>query len=138
MKKVWKEQGVSFHPRPFPSLSHISRQCSCSPSSYLKGHTRSHEYREYSHLISGTCSISQNYLDVSVRIRRATTSQSMWMHHSVTRSHVFATTRPWQWSANKGACWGQITGSRSSHSSGFKTNKKEEGAQPEATKGNGK
>ena len=35
-KKVSKEQGVSFHLRPFPSLFHSSRQCSCSPFSYWK------------------------------------------------------------------------------------------------------
>ena len=36
MKKVSNEHGVSFQPIPLPSRSHISRQCSCSPSSYLK------------------------------------------------------------------------------------------------------
>ena len=36
MKKVEKLHGVSFHLSPFPSRSHISRQCSCSPSSYLE------------------------------------------------------------------------------------------------------
>ena len=36
MKKVSKEHGVSFQPIPLPSRSHISRQCSCSPSSYLQ------------------------------------------------------------------------------------------------------
>ena len=35
-KKVSKEQGVSFHLSPFPSLFHSSRQCSCSPFSYWK------------------------------------------------------------------------------------------------------
>ena len=35
-KKVSKEQGVSFHLSPFPSLFHNSRQCSCSPFSYWK------------------------------------------------------------------------------------------------------
>jgi len=33
MKNVENEQGVSFHFNPFPSRSHISKQCSCSPSS---------------------------------------------------------------------------------------------------------
>ena len=36
MKKVSKEQGVSFQASPAPSRSHISRQCSFSPSFYKK------------------------------------------------------------------------------------------------------